>query len=201
MKTTPNDGHLRMAIKLRPFGFYVDEIYYLENAIASNPPRLQVDIAGSGRIPADTVLIMRSIIQNRSPETKFVTNARSSLQGAAVLIWLLGDVRMIRSDARLYFRSAGEFTDGRAGAWRDAVIFDEDPFEDDDYLSVLRVINEFLPVGELADQQISVSALKEYGLVESETIDEVLATALQAGKEQSEGPDLLPKKDTTEANG
>jgi len=41
-----------------------------------------------------------------SPKTHLITNARSSLQGGAVLVWLMGDTSLIREDAKLYFRKS-----------------------------------------------------------------------------------------------
>ena len=65
---------------------------------------VQIDLIGIGEVPADLALLLRSILLKRSPKTKIVTNARSSLQNGAVLIWLLGDRRIIRDDARVFFR-------------------------------------------------------------------------------------------------
>jgi hypothetical protein len=42
---------------------------------------------------------------------------------------------------------------------------------------VLQVINEFLPVKEMAGRIIGVSVLKQFGLVENEQVDGFLATA------------------------
>ena len=63
-------------------------------------------MVGMGEIPADTALLIRSVLLKRSPKTRIITNARNSLQGGSALVWLLGDKRIIRDDARLYFRRA-----------------------------------------------------------------------------------------------
>jgi hypothetical protein len=60
-------------------------------------------LVGAGEIPADAALRFRAALMERSPKTRIVTNARSSLQGGSALLWLLGDSRTI-NDARLYFR-------------------------------------------------------------------------------------------------
>ncbi|MEI9865870.1 MAG: hypothetical protein WDN00_15220 [Limisphaerales bacterium] len=49
--------------------------------------------------------MIRSVLGQRSPKTQVITNARSSLQNGSVLVWLLGDRRLIRDDARLFFSS------------------------------------------------------------------------------------------------
>ena len=60
--------------------------------------------------------------------------------------------------------------------------FSETDPEDADYVKVLQLINEFLPVKELAGQIINLPVLRQFGLVENEKLDRFLATAL--GKPQ-----------------
>jgi hypothetical protein len=102
-----------------------------------------------------------------------------------VLVWLLGDRRIIRDDARLYFRRV-DLTDDEAAEpnepgkeiepmYRDS--FSEIDPEEADYVQVLRRINEFLPVKELAGRMIGVPVLRQFGLVENEQVDRFLATA------------------------
>ena len=62
--------------------------------------------------------------------------------------------------------------------------------EDADYARVLQFINEFLPVQEFAGRVVSVSVLREFGLVENEHVDSFLATAF--GKSKSERA-LVPR--------
>jgi hypothetical protein len=121
----------------------------------------------------------------RSPETKLVTNARSSLQGGSVLIWLLGDQRIIRDDARVFFKrnpladeDAAEVYAGLGESrqeYKDSYS-SVDP-EDADYARVLQLINEFLPVNEFAGRIVNVSVLRDFGLVENEHADNFLAAA------------------------
>jgi hypothetical protein len=95
-------------------------------------------------------------------------------------VWLLGDTRVIREDARVYFRKAnlpepskddGEWKDKSCSLWDTS---DLEP-EEGDYARVLELINEFLPVSELAGRLISVAELKQFGLVENESVDRYLA--------------------------
>ena len=187
MKTSPVKRPCHFRLKLPAYGgsYYIKKALKLEVALARKPKVLAVEMIGDGEIPADTALLIRSILLKRSPETKLVTNARSSLQGGSVLVWLLGDERIIRDDARLFFK-------------RDPLA-DEDPVEvyaglgeagqkykdsyssvdpgDADYARVLELINEFLPVNEFAGRIINVSVLRDFGLVENEGVDRLLAAA------------------------
>jgi hypothetical protein len=190
MKTKRTKGtkrHSKLLLKLRPWGNYIDEAYELETLLARKPARLQIEFVGSGELPADSALLMRSILLKRSPRTRIVTNARSSLQGSTLLIWLLGDTRLIREDARLQFRPAGPFLAGEAStAWKDQTFCDEDDLEEEDYVQVLHAINEFLPVKELAGRPVEASVLKEFGLIDNAAVDGLLATAFGRVKKRRE---------------
>jgi hypothetical protein len=119
--------HSKLLLKLSSWGNYIDEAYQLESMLAKKPARLQIEFVGSGEIPPDSALLMRSMLLKRSPQTRIVTNARSSLQGASLLVWLLGDERRIREDARFHFRPAGPFVaDDASTRWKDRDVFDAD---------------------------------------------------------------------------
>ena len=108
MKTRSKQAHRRFDLKLLGYGncYYIERIARLEAALARKPRALQIDMIGVGEIPADSALLIRSVLLTRSPKTHLITNARSSLQNGSVLVWLLGDTRLIRDDARLFFRRA-----------------------------------------------------------------------------------------------
>ena len=106
MRTKSPKGLRRFQLKVLGYGnsYYIERIAELEAVLARKPHRLQIDIIGEGEIPADMALLIRSILTQRAPNTQIVANARSSLQGGSVLVWLSGDSRVIRDDARLFFR-------------------------------------------------------------------------------------------------
>jgi hypothetical protein len=188
--------HAKLVLKLCSWGNYIDQAYQLESILARKPARLQIEFVGSGEIPADSALLMRSMILKRSERTRIVTNARSSLQGATVLIWLLGDTRLIREDARLIFRPAGPFVaDDAATPWKDRSFYDDDDMEEDDYIRVLQAINEFLPVKELAGRPVEASVLKQFGLIDNQNVDALLATAFRGEKERRDKPRPAVKKE------
>jgi hypothetical protein len=148
-------------------------------------------MVGVGEISADAALRIRSALMARSPKTKIITNSRSSLQNGSVLVWLLGDRRIIRDDATLYFRRANlsEIKTAEPDeVWKE----DEPKFcdsysevdpEEGDYARVLQLINEFLPVKELAGRLIGMPVLRQFGLVENEKMDHFLATCFQQERE------------------
>lgn len=186
----------KLLLKLSSWGSYIDEAYHLESMLAKKPARLQIEFVGSGELPPDSALLMRSMLSKRSPQTRIVTNARSSLQGATLLVWLLGDTRLIREDARFHFRPAGPFIDADAyTGWTDRSFCDADDMEEEDYVRVLHAINEFLPVKELAGRPVEASVLKEFGLIDNEGVDGLLATAFGRAKERRETSRTSTKKE------
>jgi len=165
--------------------YFLKQALKLETALARKPRVLRLEMIGDGEIPADTALLMRSILMNRSPKTQLVTVARSSLQGGSVLVWLLGDQRIIRDDARVFFRrnplADEDPVEIYAGIGEAEPKYKDsyssiDP-EDADYARVLQLINEFLPVNEFAGRIVNVAILRQFGLVENERVDNFLATA------------------------
>jgi len=192
MKNSTRQRLRRFQLKIVAYGnsYYVDRIEKLERILARKPRALQIDMIGVGEIPADWALVIRSVLMARSPKTRLITNSRSSLQGGSVLVWLLGDHRIIRDDAKVYFRPTELSEDEQAerdDTWKDKESKYRDSFseidpEEGDYARVLQVINEFLPVKELAGRLIGVPVLKQFGLVENEQVDCFLATAFGKSK-------------------
>jgi hypothetical protein len=204
MKSKTKRGVLRFPLSLLHYGhsYYIKRIAALETALAKKPRRLQIDMLGEGEIPADWALLIRSILGQRSPKTQIVTNARSSLQNGSVLIWLLGDQRVIRDDARLFFRRAIVADDGDATAektWKEGDLkYSESDSEVDTeeiaHSKVLQLINEFLPVKELAGKAIEMPALRQFGLVENEKLDSFLTIAFGGAQRSGESSAIEPKQ-------
>ena len=190
----------RFQLKLLSYGesYYIQWITELESALRRKPKALQLDMIGEGEIPADSALLIRSVLLARSPKTRLITNARSSLQNGSVLVWLTGDVRKIRDDARLYLRRADSSTEAdeeqkeTEPKYRDS--FSEIDPEEAHYVRVLHAINEFLPVKELAGRPVEVSLLREFGLVDNQKVDGLLATAFARVKERREKPPTSNQK-------
>jgi hypothetical protein len=185
-----NYGQELVRFELRQLGFnddyYLTRIVRLEDALADEPQKLQIDILGELAIPADTALLIRSVLNQRSPKTHLITNARSSVSGGSALIWLLGDMRMIRDDAKVFFRriDTSELNEVKLDeAWREPEASFEDadseanPAEDE-YARVLEHINEFLPVKEMAGRMIGVPVLRQFGLVDNEAMDQLLSATI-----------------------
>lgn len=202
MRTKSKKGLHRFQLRILGYGnsYYIERVGKLESALARRPRRLQLDMVGEGEIPADMALLIRSILMQRFTKTQLVTNAQSSLQGGSVLVWLSGDSRVIRKDARVFFRRADlSDDDGDDVVWKDGGLKHSAPGseidpEESDYARVLKVINEFLPVKELAGRPIYVPVLRQFGLVENEKLDHFLANAFCRLQEPVKGLANEPKE-------
>lgn len=204
MKTKPKLEPRRF--ELRQLGFddeyYLTRLIRLEETLAEQPELFQIDILGECAIPADTALLIRSILRERSPYTKLITNARSSLCGGSVLIWLQGDVRLIRDDAKVFFRRVDKSELGDVKLvepWKDLEDFDDSDSEaspaEDEYARVLEHINEYLPVKEMAGRMIGVPVLRQFGLVDNESMDQLLNSTLGKSTEHAKSsPDVSDEK-------
>jgi hypothetical protein len=206
MKTRSKTGRRQFQLRLiYGVSYYIECIARLEKLIAAKPRKLQIDLIGAGEIPTDMALLIRSILRGRSPGTHLVTNARSSLQGGSLLVWLLGDTRRIRDDAMVYIKpnplseddikECSECGDHREPKFRDS--FSEIDPDDIEYLRLLELINEFLPVRELAGRRIGAATLRQYGLIESEKRDQFLACAFANDTRLERSPNATPARRTS----
>jgi hypothetical protein len=192
MKKRSRQGLRRFLVEVQSWGTYLERITELERTLAKKPRVLRIEIVGTGEIPADGALRFRTALMERSPRTRIVTNAQSSLQGGSVLLWLLGESRTIREDARLYFRhttwSEEDEVQENGGpdepAYRDS--YSSVDADEGDYARVLQLINEFLPVKEMAGRLIGAPVLRQFGLIENEKVDNFLAAVFSKSSEPGE---------------
>jgi hypothetical protein len=200
-KTSKTLRHFRLRLPTYGGKYFIKRALKLEAALARRPKLLHIEMIGDGEIPADTALLFRSILLSRAPGTRIVTEARSSLQGGSVLVWLLGDRRLIRDDARVFFKrnplADEDPVEVYAGLGLAEAKYKDsyscvDP-EDADYACVLEHIGEFLPVGEFAGRVISVAVLRQFGLVDNEQVDGFLATVFAKTEHSTNGQPLAPR--------
>jgi hypothetical protein len=202
---------LRFPLNLLHYGnsYYLERIAALETALRGRPTVLQLELLGDGEITPGWALLIRDVLREKSPDTWVTTHARSSLRGATVLVWLLGEHRLIREDAHLFFRRAKTTVTGEPDedtTWEesdtvhDATPGDADP-EEAEYARVLQCINEFLPVQELAGKLIEAPLLRQFGLVENEKLDRFLADAFRDPQAKATPAEPNSKPAKTKADG
>jgi hypothetical protein len=188
MKKELRRGLRRFRVEVSSWTDYVERIDELERALAKKPRELHIEIVGTGEISADSALRFRAALTERSMKTRIVTHARSSLLGGSVLLWLLGERRTIRDDARICFRRttlSEEDAVRENGVWKSDQPRYQDSYstidpDEGDYARVLEIINEFLPVNELAGRLIGAPVLQQFGLIENDKVDDFLAAAFSS---------------------
>lgn len=170
--------HEKLIVSLSSWGDYHDEIRKLEKLLVKKPASVEIEFIGIGEMPPDSALIFRMMLIARPSRTRIITHARSSLKDSSVLLWLLGDRRLIREDAHFLITAAGPYEDPDKGpaVWKGP--HDETDVENVDYVRVLHRINEFLPVRELAGELFGADTLRQFGLLEQDQADEMLRTLL-----------------------
>jgi len=170
--------------------YYIERVAKLEDALADVPKQLHLELMGDGEIDVDWALLIRDVLIQRSAETRLITQARSTLKNGSVLVWLLGDHRIIRDDARIFFRRANysepagtpeKVWDGDMMEYVDSCS-EADP-EEASLARVLQLINEYLPVHELVGRIVDVPTLRQFGLIENEKLDALLTSAFRPALE------------------
>ncbi len=176
---------------------YIEQAGQIERALARRPAKLQLDLIGTDDMPGDIALVICEILRKGSATTHLITNARSSLRGPSVLVWLMGETRLIREDAKLYFRRPAIQDEDHNFEGNESAESEVD-MDEIDYLQVLQHMDHFLPVKELAGRPIDVRVLRQFGLVDNERVDHFLASAFAKASVSPEpdklGPQTEPKK-------
>src|SRR6202012_6153585 len=159
MKTKRKPARRHFQLKLLDYGsyYYAERVQKLESILAQKPRVLELEMIDTGTLSADPALLIRSVLRARSPATRLVTRARSSLRGSSLLLWLEVNERFIREDARIFLRRPNwhddEFAE-KPKAQSPRTFKYQDPDgeidpDEGDYAYVLKLINEYLPVNEL----------------------------------------------------
>jgi hypothetical protein len=192
MMTNYGQELLRFRLELWYSGnsYYIDRVTKLEDALADVPKQLHLELIGDGEIDFEWALLIRDVLIQRSAETRLITQARSTLKNGSVLVWLLGDQRIIRNDAKVFFRRANyseptvtpeKVWDGELAEYVDS--FSEADPEEASLARVLQLINEYLPVHELVGRMVDVPTLRQFRLIENEKFDAMLTSAFRPALE------------------
>jgi hypothetical protein len=163
---------------------YMETIRELETALAETPRRLILEFVGTQALCPDMALILHELMVDRPPQTEIVTHARSGLVNASVLPWILGDKRVMRRTGWIYFnlpkvqkpddRPEADWCDGEWSDSEDFGFFHPPNHHTADMEQVGRIINQYLPLDEIAGKRLGVEDLKQFGLLGDNPIDSVL---------------------------
>lgn len=158
----------------------------VRHALSKKPKALKLELVGAGEFSQDMVLATHSLlVEAKKGGLKLTTQAHSSLYNGSLLLWLIGDKRIIRSNKAFFeVDSIDEQSDDDS----DCMSEEDVPFLNrrekvyqSNFLEIVRLISEYLPVKELAGKRLEMKELTDYGLIDSEESDKQLL-ALMNGK-------------------
>ena len=157
------------------------------DALREDTEKVTLELLGPGMMIHDTALMLFEILRNRPPHIQIHAHSHTCLSNGAVLIWLAADTRTIRADAWIQLchvpktpkprrnRRHANYTSGLP-------VEDEQP-ADTDLRTVMRHLDEWLPVSEIAGMRLFEKDLRDLALIEDSESDQNLA-ALFAGNAQ-----------------
>ena len=153
----------------------------IEEALASAPRDLTIELIGPGILLHDNALMLFEELRNRPSHTRLHIRARTCLIDGAVLLWLAGDTRSMRSDGWIQV-SAMPVAPASSGGGIDNVsilIEDEEP-ANTDLRSIQGHIDEWLPVQEIAGLRLFEAELREFGILDDAETCKQLAALFHA---------------------
>lgn len=155
----------------------------IQNAMSEPRDVLQLELLGPGVMLPDTALMIYHAIGERPLWMNIHAHSHTCLMDGAILPWLMADTRSIRPDAWIQVSEAGgfchEFACGR-GDYSTAVLATEETAADTDLRTIHRLLDEFLPVSEIAGLRLFEPDLRELGLIRAEGEPDTLATLFAA---------------------
>jgi len=157
--------------------------------LASGPKQLVLRFVGPHNSRSDSALVLYDILAAQRNGVTVITEAWSPVIGPSILTWLAGDVRRIRNTTYLHFRSAQDIFSrkNRCFPWEDDIdLFGEKAeseinLAEQDYNTVLRLIDEYFSVEQMAGKIITPDMLKEFGLLEKSPLDNFLRNCWSKG--------------------
>jgi len=166
----------------------VIQLSHLESAIEREPSLINLQLIGPSVMASDKALLLYDALMQRSPKTRLITYARSCLLDASVLLWLAGDERRIRETTWIQMDSLERLLDTEpwkspeAARRRSISKFVTEPAWVTDYRTASRILNEYLPLEEVADRPIYKAELDEMGLLSKSGEEMILSKLFQGDK-------------------
>ena len=148
---------------------YLPALRQIESLLNSDQTEISISLIGTDILAPDLALAIWDILQSRPKTTKLVTKALSCLAESNVLIWLAGDVRLLRNDAWIVFTAAllaeRKISPRIRNVYQESIPIDPRPtmasgFEVDD-ARIVELITRFLPP-HLAHRRLWIAELSEW---------------------------------------
>jgi hypothetical protein len=160
----------------------------LYEALRDGADTITLELLGPGIMLHDTALMLFEVLRNRPPHIHIHAHSHTCLSDGALLIWLAANTRSIRCDAWIQLCHVPKTPKPRGSRlhsnYTSCIHTEDEHPADTDLRTIMRHLDEWLPVSEIAGMRLFEKDLKDLALVEDTEIDQNLA-ALFAGNTQS----------------
>lgn len=148
----------------------------LQAALADAPRTLNIELIGPGALLHDTALMLHEEIRKRPAGTRIHARARTCLLDGAILLWLAADTRSMRSDTWIQLSALpDESTFCGSEHYPNSIRATEETPAETDFRTIVRYIDEFLPVREIAGFRLFEPDLRELGVIDDGDVPDPLA--------------------------
>ena len=168
----------------------------LEQELQLKPDELTLRFIGVHEMHPDPALLIHHFLLERDSQIRLRTEAYSPILNGGVLLWLLGDIRFIRPTAWIYFRHPDQkvrrprFEPPWVAEdlwWRgESPASNGAEFVSLDYRTIVSLIDQYLPVADLAGNPVTPDQLRQFGLIDSEELDQVLLASMAPAVQSTE---------------
>ena len=157
-------------------------------ALRDGRDKISLELLGPGMILHDTALMLFEVLRKRPQHVHIHAHSHTCLSNGAVLIWLAADTRTIRADAWIELSKTPEAPNPRRSRllenYSSGLSVDDEHPADTDLRTIMRHLDEWLPVSEIAGMRLFEKDLRDLALIEDSESDQNLA-ALFAGNDLS----------------
>ena len=158
------------------------------DALREDTHKITLELLGPGMMIHDTALMLFEVLRNRPPHIHLHAHSHTCLSNGAVLIWLAADTRTIRADAWIQLCHVPKTPKQRRNrlhsSYTSGLLVEDEQAADTDLRTIMRHLDEWLPVSEIAGMRLFEKDLRDLALIEDSESDQNLA-ALFAGNAQS----------------
>ena len=155
-------------------GDHIAQLQMLQSALARAKGSLRVELFGPVALLADTALTFFEVLRNRPNHLQVHIHTWTCLSEGAVLFWLGGDTRSMRSDTWIEIPCLPESTGERFEVCRSVPASEESPAATD-MRTLLSHVGHWLPVSEVAGLRLFQHELSQFGLLDDEQQNQKLA--------------------------
>ena len=172
----------------------------LESAFSRAPAELTIELIGPGILLHDNALMLFEEIRNRPAQTRLHVRARTCLVDGAILLWLAGDTRSMRTDGWVQLSAMpGTPAERDCAGLGGAIHIDDEEPAHTDLRAVISHIDEWLPVQEIAGLRLFETDLREFGLLDDAASEEQLTAYFYPKDADADSPPIASTNPPTKS--